>query len=73
MNYLWQVRQIILFKLVPATLTINKRPIDVKKITGGIPALTSKMIYDDPQLVHKIDGVAINTAGQVEFDNLSIW
>ena len=29
------------------------------------------MIYDDPQLVHKIDGVAINTAGQVEFDNLS--
>ncbi len=59
------------FKLVPATLTINKRPIDVKKITGGIPALTSKMIYDDPQLVHKIDSVAINTAGQVEFDNLS--
>ena len=29
------------------------------------------MIYDDPQLVHKIDSVAINTAGQVEFDNLS--
>ena len=59
------------FKLVPATLTINKRPIDVKKITGGIPELTSKMIYDNPQLVYKIDGIAINTSGQVEYENLS--
>ena len=59
------------FKLVPATLTVNKRPLDVEAITGGIPALTAKIIYDEPQLVHKLNGTAINTAGQLKLGNLS--
>lgn len=59
------------FKNIPAKLTVNKRPVDIIAITGGIPVLTSKIIYDEPKLVHKLDGSAINTAGQIAVGNLS--
>ncbi|MCC8169463.1 MAG: YDG domain-containing protein, partial [Oscillospiraceae bacterium] len=59
------------FKLVPAVLTVNKRPLDIMAITGGVPALTAKIMYEEPQLIHRLDGVAINTAGQMSLNNLS--
>lgn len=59
------------FSLVNATLTVKKRPLDIEEITNGIPVLTSKIIHDNPQLVHKLSGTAINTAGQVNLGNLS--
>jgi uncharacterized repeat protein (TIGR02543 family) len=59
------------FVYVPATLTVVKRPLDIKAIVSGVPSLTSDIINANPQLVHKLDGTAINTAGQLSLENLS--
>lgn len=56
---------------VDAELEITQRPLDVETITGGIPALTSKIIRDEPGFVHVRKGYALNTAGQVVLGNLS--
>lgn len=53
------------------TLTIEKRPLDVLKITKGIPELTSKIIYEQPGQYHALSGSATVLAGQVSLNNLS--
>lgn len=51
-------------------ISITPRPLDVDAITGGIPALTSRMIRENPGPVHTIRGYALNTAGQLSLGNL---
>ncbi len=52
------------------TISVTPRPLDVEAITGGIPALTSKIIRDNPGPIYTIRGYALNTAGQLTLNNL---
>ena len=52
------------------TISVTPRPLDVEAITGGIPALTSKIIRDNPGPIYTIVGYALNTAGQLTLNNL---
>ena len=46
--------------------TINKRKINITKITGGIPYLTSDIIFAQPGDVHELDGWADNSMMEIE-------
>ena len=58
------------FKLEDAKLTVEKRPLDIVAITGGIPELSAQQIHDEPQLAHRVSGTAVNTSGQIIYSNL---
>lgn len=59
------------FDGVEATLDITPRILDVRNIIGGVPALTSKIIREQPGDVHVLRGYALNSVGQLVLENLS--
>lgn len=52
------------------SLTIERRPMDVNSIDGGVPPLLSRVIREEPSQVHRVSGSAVNTREQMTVSNV---